>query len=72
MICPRKSNGADSPLAILSTMRLWAASLAVYITPVSNTSSPVFRLAIDSSVRGVVIFFIYHNLSLLIAWQLVI
>src|SRR5580704_5028665 len=52
MICPRTSIGSGSPASIRGSSRAWAASRAVYITPVIRTRSPAFSNSTSASLSG--------------------
>src|SRR6185503_14337537 len=52
MIWPRTSIGSGVPASIRGSRRAWAASRAVYITPVMRTRSPAFSDSTSASERG--------------------
>src|SRR5712692_237783 len=52
MIWPLTSIGSDFPASINGSSRPWAASRAVYITPVMRTRSPDFRDSTSASLSG--------------------
>src|SRR5262249_9071069 len=54
MIWPRTSIGSSLPSWISGQRRPWAASRAVYTTPLIRTRSPVLRNSMSASVSGVV------------------
>src|SRR5438445_4807018 len=53
MMAPLTSMGSRSPFSISGQRRPWAASRAVYITPVIRTRSPAFNDSTSASVSGV-------------------
>src|SRR6267142_2328440 len=54
MMAPLTSMGSRSPFSISGKSRPWAASRAVYITPVIRTRSPALSDSTSASVSGVV------------------
>src|SRR5713101_4743922 len=52
MIWPRTSMGSGWPASISGSSRAWAASRAVYITPVMRTRSPAFSASTSASLSG--------------------
>src|SRR6185503_5997912 len=52
MIWPRTSIGSGWPASISGSSRAWAASRAVYITPVIRTRSPAWSARTSSSLSG--------------------
>src|SRR5262245_8124304 len=58
MIWPRTSMGSGFPASIRGSSRAWAASRAVYITPVIRTRSPAFSDSASASLSGGVTSFV--------------
>src|ERR1700740_1285888 len=52
MIWPRTSIGSGWPASIRGSSRAWAASRAVYITPVMRTRSPALSDSASASESG--------------------
>src|SRR5713226_4017264 len=52
MICPRTSMGSGLPASIRGSSRAWAASRAVYMTPVMRTRSPALSDSTSASLSG--------------------
>src|SRR5438309_5917706 len=55
MMWPLTSIGSRSPFSLSGNSRSWAASRAVYITPLIRTRSPAFSDSTSASLSGVVI-----------------
>src|SRR4029450_9073658 len=58
MIWPGTSMGSGFPASIRGSSRAWAASRAVYITPVIRTRSPAFSDSASASLSGGVTSFV--------------